>query len=422
MTPLKLLITLVRGELLRNTKKFAKMDTYVVARLGSTVFKTKICKCGGINPYWDDKFTTDLQDDDRELCLEVWEHDFGNHILLASGKVDASDVKSSTSQTLWVKVNSNESYAGQVLLHVRCETTDHVFENAENFVDPYIQKNIFQQRRSTNIIYLGEPAPSISIAKLLKEEQERQDKIFLEDKQSQRGRKTTTTSAPQQNKDVTNMNSKKIEHREKSKNKLSEQAGISESKSRALVRSQSQAAVVTSQAFNLGTINYQPNSNNLDHSKESGNSNEELLASINDILKSDYIPKSKRDVYNNEEIKHFGLPRLRQIQNTTRASAEYRSMSTTRNSISSLRADSVNQYGGVSEEVQTLSGRKSQRSLSTQKLAFQTLKPFLGQNPTSRSVAFMSSSKRELEGLKKQNTQLHLSQIGQIVIQQQNKL
>mgnify|MGYP000978241842 CR=1 FL=1 len=190
MTPLKLLITLVRGELLRNTKKFAKMDTYVVARLGSTVFKTKICKCGGINPYWDDKFTTDLQDDDRELCLEVWEHDFGNHILLASGKVDASDVKSSTSQTLWVKVNSNESYAGQVLLHVRCETTDHVFENAENFVDPYIQKNIFQQRRSTNIIYLGEPAPSISIAKLLKEEQERQDKIFLEDKQSQRERKT----------------------------------------------------------------------------------------------------------------------------------------------------------------------------------------------------------------------------------------
>jgi Ca2+-dependent lipid-binding protein len=50
-----LFVTLVRGELLRDTELFGDMDPYIEVSLGMTTKKSSICNGGGKNPNFHDQ-------------------------------------------------------------------------------------------------------------------------------------------------------------------------------------------------------------------------------------------------------------------------------------------------------------------------------------------------------------------------------
>lgn len=184
MMSTKMVIVIVRAEILQSTKKVAKMSTYAIARIGKRQFETNVCKFGGLTPHWDEKFATFFLESERELYIELWEQDYGNHILLADGMLELQDCKDAGTQTLWVKLRLGSKQKGKMLVHIKCEEGEPVPREKDPF-DTYVEKKIFKRKQPQNEIMNLEPIQKVSASKPSRGEQPNIKQIHTQSKQIQ---------------------------------------------------------------------------------------------------------------------------------------------------------------------------------------------------------------------------------------------
>ena len=436
MLKLKLAIVLVRGELLSNTKKIAKMNTYLVLRVGENTYKTNICKYGGTTPHWDEKFISDYQEED--FSLEIWEYDFGNQKLLGNGVVNIKDFKDVESQTLWVKIYSNETFIGKVLVHIVSATEDKLLQNAIFAIDPYIKEHIFKNKQHESMLLFSDPMPQISFTDLLREQQAQQDKLFSqaiqlgeslkllqskrkETNKSHESKECNAFSKSSYNENFPDKMSKQMENTTMPHKKYTDFENTNNIKFHNQSRAHSQPVLFEEieSKFKEGAIQRQP-----DYNGENGISSYHRLdlevldfKNMKNRQSATKIQKAKTDY---EALKALSLPKLSDRKNSSKVLGENRSSSVQRSS--EFPSNNVNAQKSDRENYDKIKLPNFMPKIGEhprQQQSSKTMIVLKNSNHTPLRAPFIVSSKSGFEDKRKLKSSNSLSQIGHLVIHQQ---
>ena len=107
-------MTLVEGNLTRDTEIMGKMSPYVTMTFKGQKYKTHVHSSGGKKPVWNKQFTLQVDSADEELILRVWDQDLTTSDAVGFTKLHMSSLIINMGVDCWFDIMYENKGAGKV--------------------------------------------------------------------------------------------------------------------------------------------------------------------------------------------------------------------------------------------------------------------------------------------------------------------